>query len=202
MKMNRLTSVVAMVALMASSATCFADGGDTYNASKNQLLLPSFTYGGNVYTNLVITVGSIVSVGGSTPVATSSSSGPITLAQLNACPNTNTSSSAQFWSCFSGTMTGVETGQTYPCTLTIGNGHVTLTTTDQNMTVSFSPVNPTYSKTPSGLPGAIDVFSPAQAYLANSISVQASSYDNTYTAMGFSYTSNPAFSMVCSFTVN
>ena len=67
--MNRIrTNVVAAAALMASTAPCFADGGDTYAAQNGQLLIPSITVENTKYTNVVITIGSIVSVGGSSPV--------------------------------------------------------------------------------------------------------------------------------------
>lgn len=63
-------SLAMMIGFMASTAPCFADGGDSYNSSNGQILFPSITVGNTIYTNVVITVGSIVSVGGSSPVCT------------------------------------------------------------------------------------------------------------------------------------
>ena len=40
---------------------------DQYDAISRQLLIPSVEYGGKVYTNVTITVGTIVSVNGGPP---------------------------------------------------------------------------------------------------------------------------------------
>ena len=141
--------MIAVVALTALSASCFADELN----SKGQLNIDSITVGTTTYSNVLINLGtnwSVVSVGGSTQAASSSSQ--ITLAQLNACPNTSQGTSAQFWSCFTGTITGVEEGQTFPCTLTIGNGQITLATTDNNISLTDTPTSITYSKTANDFP--------------------------------------------------
>jgi hypothetical protein len=57
---------VMMISLLETATTCFADGGDSYSASNNQLLIPSITVGNTIYTNVVITINNIVSVGGQT----------------------------------------------------------------------------------------------------------------------------------------
>ena len=74
--------------------------------------------------------------------------GALTFAKLLNCPNTNSSTSEQFWACFSGTIVGTETSQTYPCTMTIGNGNITLQIpSDNNTQASITPSSPSYRKT-------------------------------------------------------
>ncbi|MGZ5009437.1 MAG: hypothetical protein ACXV74_00580 [Methylobacter sp.] len=143
--------------LITLTTTCFADGGDSYNGANGQLTLPTITVGSTVYTNVIVTLGSIVSVGGTYAAPTGSSA--ITLAQLNACPNTSSSTVTQFWSCFSGTLVGVENGQDYPCTVTIGDGKIALSTTDQNKSIIQVIYSPSYSKSPSNLPNDFSYFS-------------------------------------------
>ena len=62
MRKNKYTSVLASFALMASAASHAAS--DVYNQPNNQLVIPSVVVGSNVYSNVVVTVGNIVSVGG------------------------------------------------------------------------------------------------------------------------------------------
>ncbi len=129
------------------SANAFAT--DTYNPTNNMLNLDAVILNGVQYNNVVVQLlgYNVISVGSSQIVQTSTgSSNTITLAQLNACPNTNGSSAAQFWSCFSGTLVGVETNQNYPCTLTIGNGNISMSTTDQNLSIGGTFSNASYSK--------------------------------------------------------
>lgn len=64
--------ITLLFVFIASTATCFADGGDTYNSSNGQVLFPSITVGNTIYTNVIITVGQILAVGGSSPVPTTS----------------------------------------------------------------------------------------------------------------------------------
>lgn len=79
------TTLTAIAALIASS-TCLADGGDTYNAANGQLLLPTITVGGVAYTNVIVTIGSIISVNAPppAPVAATCTPANFTLAALNA----------------------------------------------------------------------------------------------------------------------
>ena len=49
--------------LMASMIACNAFAVDTYNASNGQLTIPSVNVGTSVYNNVVVTVGSVLSVG-------------------------------------------------------------------------------------------------------------------------------------------
>ena len=67
--MNRMAAHIIIAGALISSS-CFADGGDTYNASNNQVIFPTITVGNTTYTNVVITVGQILSVGGSYPACT------------------------------------------------------------------------------------------------------------------------------------
>ena len=55
---------------MSVSSIAQADGGDVYNPLNNQLLLPSIVVGDTTYTNVVVTIGRIVSVGGQSTVTT------------------------------------------------------------------------------------------------------------------------------------
>ena len=57
-KINKIT--LALITLMAMNAFAV----DTYNATNNQLTIPSVNVGSTTYNNVVITVGEIVSVGG------------------------------------------------------------------------------------------------------------------------------------------
>ncbi len=140
--------MLAGLALIISANAALAT--NSFNPANNQLSLDSVVVNGATYNNVVVTINSyaIISVGSTS----TSSGGTLTLAQLNACPTTSASTSAQFFSCFSGTLTGVELGQTFPCTLNVSNGQVTLATTDQNLQISFTPYNPSYYKFPSSLP--------------------------------------------------
>ena len=63
-----ITKVAAIVAFMAA-APCWADAGDAYNASNGTLQIPQIIVGNTMYGNVVITIGSIVSVGGSKPMS-------------------------------------------------------------------------------------------------------------------------------------
>lgn len=82
-------------------------------------------------------------------VATPPPPGQITLVQLNACPNTSGSTSTQFWACFSGTSTGTENYQAYPCTVMIGNGQISLSIpADNNKSMASTPASPSYIKSP------------------------------------------------------
>lgn len=62
MKITKITSIAVAVALMTSTAGY----ADTFDPTTNQLSIPTITIGANTYTNVVITVGSVVSVGSST----------------------------------------------------------------------------------------------------------------------------------------
>ncbi|MCX7173668.1 MAG: hypothetical protein NT159_07060 [Proteobacteria bacterium] len=59
----------AILILSCLTFTAEALGADSYDDSTNQLTIPSVLVNGAAYTNVVITVGSVVSVGGGTPLA-------------------------------------------------------------------------------------------------------------------------------------
>lgn len=65
MNTKRLASMVAMAVLMASSAIGYAD---SYDPTTGRLTVSSITIGSTEYTNVVVTVGSVVSVGSATQI--------------------------------------------------------------------------------------------------------------------------------------
>lgn len=62
MKITRVTNIATAFALMASSISY----ADTYDSVTNLLTIPTITIGATTYADVVVTVGSVVSVGGST----------------------------------------------------------------------------------------------------------------------------------------
>lgn len=62
MKITRITNIAAAFALMASSISY----ADTYDSVANLLTIPTITIGATTYTDVVVTVGSVISVGGQT----------------------------------------------------------------------------------------------------------------------------------------
>lgn len=65
--MKILKKLIALLVLVISSSFAYAD---TYNTANNQLTIPLITLGSTTYTNVVVTVGSLVSVNTGTPGAT------------------------------------------------------------------------------------------------------------------------------------
>jgi hypothetical protein len=192
---------VIITMLLILSTTALAT--DTYNATTNILNIDAVILNGVQYNNVVVNMGknfSVISVGSSSPVTGTDGSSTITLAQLNACPNTSKSTATQFWSCFSGTLVGVEYGQTYPCTLKIGNGQISMSTTDQNLSISGTLSSPFYSKSPSILPSA--VFFPindVDNLLSGKIETNGSSPHITVTMSQLILSPPQSKSMLCEF---
>ena len=66
--MNKTALGILITSLLIAPYASIADNGDSYNASNNTLSIPSIIVGNTTYNNVVINVGSIVSIGSSTPV--------------------------------------------------------------------------------------------------------------------------------------
>lgn len=61
------TRIITLLALTVLAFLPVVTYADTYDAATNQLTITSITLGNTTYTNVVVTVGSLVSVGGSSP---------------------------------------------------------------------------------------------------------------------------------------
>lgn len=64
--MRKISNLIAMVVLM----TAVAGYADTYDPSTNLLTIPSITVNGVTYTDVVVTVGKVVSIGSSSATPT------------------------------------------------------------------------------------------------------------------------------------
>lgn len=115
MKITRVANIAAAFVLMASSISY----ADTYDSVANLLTIPTITIGATTYTDVVVTVGSVVSVGGSSTPATPA---------------------AADRSC-SGSMVGSNImGFTFALTIHPSAGTISVSLTGTTNTSSFSPI--------------------------------------------------------------
>ena len=128
--MKKILSICALIA-------CNSYAVDTYNASNGQLTIPSVNVGTSVYNNVVVTVGSVLSVG-ATSVPNQSAEGLWTGVSTNGFQiNLLALENNEFW-----TIAGLQSGNTFTV-YAFTNGGIVVT--GANGYTYYKQYNPNYS---------------------------------------------------------